>query len=288
MSASRGPRGRGTLLLVGSVAVGLLVVAAAVAPDAVPFLDSDERDRVVVPAPPLLFELVLIVAFFGLIITYVTVKVRALKEFGTRRNRSFLPGVLLFATLLAVWAASPTVQDWVTGVIDSLTDNLDRIRGSDVDGDPPLEVQTSAALGYAVTFLLMFVVGGVIAALWLASREPKPPVISEEEQREIARGIESGIEDLTTIDDPRRAVIACYTRMQAAASLAGIPRRPSDTPFETLARMLERHNVSEVSARRLTELFERARFSTHQVDEGMRAEALDALFAIREQLGIAV
>jgi Domain of unknown function (DUF4129) len=52
--------------------------------------------------------------------------------------------------------------------------------------------------------------------------------------------------------------------------------------------MLERHDVAETSARRLTELFERARFSDGIIDESTRRAALAALEDVRMQLGALV
>jgi Domain of unknown function (DUF4129) len=52
--------------------------------------------------------------------------------------------------------------------------------------------------------------------------------------------------------------------------------------------MLARHSVAQESARRLTELFERAKFSNQAVNEATRREALAALEDIRTQLGALV
>ncbi|MGI8620927.1 MAG: DUF4129 domain-containing protein, partial [Actinomycetota bacterium] len=68
------------------------------------------------------------------------------------------------------------------------------------------------------------------------------------------------------------------------ADEAGIVRRPSDAPFELLARLLHSLGASGAAARKLTELFERARFSDHEIDEAMRKQALAALAEVRTAL----
>ena len=74
-----------------------------------------------------------------------------------------------------------------------------------------------------------------------------------------------------------------YARMERGLGMLGTERIPSETPFEYLARVLERLSVSEEAAQRLTDLFERAKFSPAPVDEAMKAEAVAALEAIKEE-----
>jgi hypothetical protein len=91
----------------------------------------------------------------------------------------------------------------------------------------------------------------------------------------------AGLEDES---DPRRAVIAAWIRMEGGLSAAGLPRRPSEAPLEYVARVLESANVRPESVRRLADLFERAKFSQHAIDERMRAEAIEAVTIIRAEL----
>lgn len=101
---------------------------------------------------------------------------------------------------------------------------------------------------------------------------------------EVADSVELGLADLTTIANPRAAVLACYRTMTIAFRRAGVQERPSDTPFEFLERALVARRVDHDCARRLTELFERARFSNHTIDETTRREALSALNTVQNQL----
>jgi hypothetical protein len=45
-------------------------------------------------------------------------------------------------------------------------------------------------------------------------------------------------------------------------------------------------HVSESSVRSLTELFEYAKFSPHEIDETMKEHAIDSLVAVKEDLDL--
>jgi hypothetical protein len=84
--------------------------------------------------------------------------------------------------------------------------------------------------------------------------------------------------------DPRAAVLAAYARMETALASVGLARRPSDAPRQYLARLEAGLGGGRAPAARLTELFERARFSPHPVGEDARAEAIGALETLRMEL----
>jgi hypothetical protein len=133
----------------------------------------------------------------------------------------------------------------------------------------------AVALVLSLLLILILPEAGSIAAL---ASTP------EDDVDEVAGGVELGLAELTSTSDPRAAVLACYLTMTEAFRLAGVPHRPSDTPFELLERALVAQRVDYQSARRLTELFERAKFSHHQMNESTRREALEALRAVKREL----
>ena len=92
------------------------------------------------------------------------------------------------------------------------------------------------------------------------------------------------MEDLRAERDARRAVIRAYARMERLFGAYGVPRHPSEAPLEYLARLLGSLDVSAFSVQRLTHLFERAKFSTHEIDYGMKDEAIEALAGLRGEL----
>ena len=96
--------------------------------------------------------------------------------------------------------------------------------------------------------------------------------------------LDRSLDDLEGERDPRRAVIRAYARMERALAFHGLPRRPHETSLEYLARLLTSLRVSRTSVKRLTALFERAKFSHHPVDPAMKAEAIEALSTVRAEL----
>jgi hypothetical protein len=85
---------------------------------------------------------------------------------------------------------------------------------------------------------------------------------------------------LRRLADPRQAVIGAYAAMERTLELRALGRDPAEGPREYLGRIGRRLRRSRADARRLTDLYERARFSRHAVDRTMQAAAVDALEAV--------
>jgi Domain of unknown function (DUF4129) len=110
-------------------------------------------------------------------------------------------------------------------------------------------------------------------------------VLREVEARKaLAEILDDTLDDLRAERDPRKAVIAAYSRMERSLASFGLPRRPFEAPVEYLNRVLEELRSSSPAARRLTHLFERAKFSQHVIDGGMKEEAIDAVATLRDEL----
>src|SRR5262245_15904227 len=95
------------------------------------------------------------------------------------------------------------------------------------------------------------------------------------------------LDDLRREPNPRKAVIGAYARMERTMAARGVPRERFEAPVEYLARVLDLVPVSAYSIRRLTGLFERARFSPHEIDARMKDDAIDALAGLRAELEVA-
>ena len=153
-----------------------------------------------------------------------------------------------------------------------------------------LHEQPSAAgrRGARIRWDEVAIVAGLLAAAGVAAfalQKPKP----RKEWRfrsheEIALALDESLDDLRNEPDLRRAIIAAYARMERTLAGAGIPRHPPEAPLEYLARALSELDASAAAVTRLTDLFERAKFSQHEPDERMRADAVDALEAVRDEL----
>jgi hypothetical protein len=72
--------------------------------------------------------------------------------------------------------------------------------------------------------------------------------------------------------------------MEHALRSAGLPRRPAEAPLEYVERALHTLDTSGPSVRRLTDLFEWAKFSHHEPEPSMRDDAVEALEAVRDEL----
>jgi hypothetical protein len=129
--------------------------------------------------------------------------------------------------------------------------------------------------------LLFAVAAGVIIAVRHSRREPRT---RPETAEALAAALDESLDDLLTDPDLRRAIIAAYARMEAALAAAGIPRHPAEAPLEYVERALLSLDTSAGAVRRLTELFEWARFSHHEPEPSMRDDAVDALIAVRDEL----
>jgi hypothetical protein len=92
------------------------------------------------------------------------------------------------------------------------------------------------------------------------------------------------LDDLRAEQSPRRAVIRAFARMEKTFAAHRVERDPSETPREYVERALDRLGVSSASVRQLTNLYERAKFSRLEIDETMKADAIDALAGLRAEL----
>jgi hypothetical protein len=96
--------------------------------------------------------------------------------------------------------------------------------------------------------------------------------------------LEDTLADLYAMADPREAIIAAYSRMERLFATYGLPREPSEAPVEYLNRALGELRASGSALRRLTDLFQWAKFSTHEVGPSMRDDAISALTLVRDEL----
>ena len=134
----------------------------------------------------------------------------------------------------------------------------------------PLLVVTSALVGG---------VGSVFA--WRAARRRlRAPSLAET----LGDALEDTLDDVANEPDPRRAIILAYARMEAALDRCGCTRHEAEAPLEYLARVLGELDVPPAPVATLTDLFEHAKFSHHDVGPELKERALAALTEIRADL----
>ncbi|MFI6485410.1 DUF4129 domain-containing protein [Nonomuraea sp. NPDC050663] len=103
-----------------------------------------------------------------------------------------------------------------------------------------------------------------------------PPVEEVELHQEAVRSaVRAALQELDDGDDPRKAVIACWLRLEHEAAEAGVPRLVGDTPQELVARLLADHD--EEALRQLMGAYHLARYAPHEVSEELRSTARHAL-----------
>jgi hypothetical protein len=131
--------------------------------------------------------------------------------------------------------------------------------------------------------LLALVLGLVAAIVWKRRR-------GAEWEREAALAaaldevLADTLDDLRAERDARRAVIGAFRRLEKTFAAHRVEREPSETSREYVDRALDQLGVSTSSTRRLTALYERAKFSRHAIDATMKNDAIEALVALRAEL----
>jgi hypothetical protein len=146
---------------------------------------------------------------------------------------------------------------------------------------PPQEARWLLATAGGLAFLLFLVATGApVVRRRYAARVDDDGV----ETVVVSRLLAASLDDLRAEPDPRRAVVAAYARMEGGLEAAGHGRRAFEAPLEYLGRVLESARADPVQVGRLTHLFERAKFSRHPVGPEDKADAIDCLVEIRDEL----
>ena len=115
--------------------------------------------------------------------------------------------------------------------------------------------------------------------------DPMAVLVTTEDAAAVLRQALVAIEE---VDDPRQAIRLAYSLVEAGFGDLDARRGPSESESEYLSRLLPGLGASADSMRRLTDLFEQARFSAHSITEDMRADAVGSLAALRDELTVVV
>jgi hypothetical protein len=119
--------------------------------------------------------------------------------------------------------------------------------------------------------------------------EPSEPDRLTARTEEVVAAVDAGLAGLSDADrDPRRAIIACWLRLEEAAAAAGTPREPGDTSTDLVVRLLASHRVSRQVLDGFAAVYRWARYGTGPVDEDMRSSAVTALRQLRAELAASV
>lgn len=270
------------------VVLGLLAVVSIAA------TGSTERgdDRTRPPAATLLdtlFSLGLVaVVAGGLLLLYGLMQ---RKDIGREMRSGRYPRSSLLSWILFVFAFTAFVYwrgDWSLRQTDPSVNDVVPTEGTPPPSSSPPDATGTTyepRLAWVPILVVIGLVAAAVAAYVISERRSKRRGSEREALlEEVAGALDETLDDLRTEPDPRRAVIAAYAKLERIVAATGLPRRQAETQEEYLVRFLGSLDVSETAARRLTDLFERAKFSQHAVDVGMKEEAIDALEQLRDEL----
>lgn len=240
-----------------------------------------------------MFSLILVALVLGVVALVLIVylnrdALRALPDPIRRRQRSrrtillVIAGVLLLA--LVVRTLGERQGELELPVLQPLPPAQDA-----PPGQPPGERYEPEFAWIPVLVVVALATAGAAAAWWSAKARRRAR--GEGSDSTFAEALDDvlaeTLDDLRAEADPRRAVIGAYARLERALAAYGVPRRPAEAPLEYLGRTLAEAEVGPVAVKRLTLLFERARFSQHEVGPEMKDQAIDALETVREDLRLA-
>lgn len=277
------------------IAIGLLLVLAATA-GPLPAPAGDPGAKVMIRLPDVVRALVLGLLALSAVILVSLQRRRPTDDTpGPARPPRRLPPwaaalVSLLPLLLVVLAWYLVWRYWTGGdgqpiekAFAALAGLLDLLTLAD---KPPTSIPS---FDMAIAVLLMLLTLGIFALMvlvaladrleaWWADRADtvRAPV-----GRETLAAIQA---DLRAEPDARRAIIRAYGRFERALAGARAPRAVWQTPAEFMRTTLARFPRAAAPVRRLTALFEVARFSAHPLGVEARDAACDCL----DQIGTAL
>jgi Domain of unknown function (DUF4129) len=214
--------------------------------------------------------------------------------------------VLLFVTSLAATRSQPQLDQIKPDATETIPPPLlptaapTVTRAGEQTQPPPSGLPDWVGnVALALLALVGLIVLGVVVAALIrdqarrrARRAGKLKKRGQDQPRtadELVAALDAGLEELSDADrDPRRAVIACWVRLEQAAAAAGTPRHPGDTPTDLVGRLLAEQQVDSRVLAALLEVYRQARYATRTVDDQMRRQAVDALQRLRADLGAGV
>ncbi|MHB8469728.1 MAG: DUF4129 domain-containing protein [Gaiellaceae bacterium] len=228
--------------------------------------------------------LVVLAIFIFATVAWSMLQIRR-SEFKPRRGRFQLLGTFIFLAVSAIVALLFLHSAFGKRLHALAQRESGQGRGAAANTNRHNPTARPARLRWDEVALVAALVGGAAALAYATRRGTKPPrPLRLRRQEAVSLALDQSLDDLRSEPDLRKAIVAAFARMERALALAGLPRHPAEAPFEYVERALRELETSSTSARRLTDLFEWAKFSQHEPDSGMRDEAIDALAAVRDEL----
>jgi hypothetical protein len=144
---------------------------------------------------------------------------------------------------------------------------------------------------FGVAFLGLLVVGGLVLVqgVRVAMKETSQMSLEELQTRRI-EGLQAAQDAIRLVDDsasdPRTRIIVCFQRLMAAVSRLGVSISPDQTARELEKAIRSTFALEGSATSQLTQLFEEARYSLHDINEEDATQARQYLDSIAEELKI--
>jgi hypothetical protein len=127
-------------------------------------------------------------------------------------------------------------------------------------------------------------VAAPIAVLIRRRRARTDEAADRDAESALGRAVTASIAALESDRDPRRAILRAYAQMERALDRVEIVRARDETASEFLVRTTRRLPLSAPAAAALTGRFEEVRYSTHEITEADREDALASLRVVEREL----
>lgn len=199
---------------------------------------------------------------------------------------SVIVSLLMAAILIWLFRTDSPLQDW----LQLWRVELAALRGSfSTDPHTLIEQVHSPIAGYALFIIVIVMYGGLaLLGLWTLLDRPRHfgNTLEEEsiQSRRVQRALLAGLHALQQYDDPRQAIIACYSQLEHLLADHGIPADETLTPQEHMGAALQGIDIPLNAFSGLVELFELARYSLHPLDERAKQTATTHLKTIQAHL----
>jgi hypothetical protein len=144
---------------------------------------------------------------------------------------------------------------------------------------------------FSIAFLGLLVVGGLVLveSVRVAMKETGEMNIQDLQARQI-EGLQAAQEAIKLIDDtaadPRSRIITCFQYMVATVSRLGVAVSSDQTARELERAIRSTFALKEAATNELTQLFEEARYSLHDISDEDATHARQYLESIAEELKI--
>jgi hypothetical protein len=232
---------------------------------------------------------IVVIGYVVAVVAMIAVFLLLRDEWRRPKGRPWLRQLLIFAALMVGVSFLGYRLEYLRHLNGGRSGHGVSTNGAVTQRTPTLPNLPAARRPAQFDWVFAAVVGGglVLLAVVLLRRRREDELEDEEPEsveEELTAVVSDAIDDLRGEADPRRAVIAAYARMERVLGQHGQPRHPSEAPFEYLGRVLLRLRVRPAAVQDLTELFERAKFSTHDIDQPMKERAITALITVRDDL----